>query len=122
VSASHPEAIRNAWAELINERLGSGKLEFQSSSGAEVATLTFTDPAAPSPSGGELTFTLLVADEDSTGGTIAKAVAKDSEGNEVFTENSVTKTGGGGRIELDELTVAPGRKVSLSSLTYTAPL
>lgn len=124
MSVTHPTTVRNALADLVVDLLdagaGAGTLEFQTSGNVEVATLTFSDPAFGAASNGTAAASAITQDTSATGGTIAKAVAKDSNGNQVFS-CSVTATGGGGDITLNSVVVSAGQAVSLSSLTYSAP-
>lgn len=124
MAVTHPTALRTILADLVVDRVdagaGAGTLEFQTSGNVEVATLTFSDPAFGAAASGTATADTITSDTDATGGTIAKAVAKDSDGNIVFT-CSVTETSGGGDIELSSVVVSAHQTVSLSSLTYSAP-
>jgi hypothetical protein len=124
MAVTHPTAVRNAIADLVVDRIdagaGAGTLEYQTSGDVEVATLTFSDPAFGAASSGTATASAITADSSATGGTIAKARAKDSTGTEVFA-CSVTATGGGGDIELNSVVVSAGQQVSTTSLTYSAP-
>lgn len=124
MAVTHPTAVRNAIADLVVDRIdagsGAGTLEFQTSGDVEVATLTFSDPAFGSASSGTATASAITSDTSATGGTIAKARAKDSTGTEVFA-CSVTATGGGGDIQLSSVSVSSGQTVAVSSLTYAAP-
>ncbi len=123
-AVTHPVAVRNAIADLVVDRIdagaGAGILEFQTSGDVEVATLTFSDPAFGAAASGTATASAITSDTSATGGTIAKARAKDSVATECFA-CSVTATGGGGDIELSSVVISAGQTVSLSSLTYTAP-
>jgi hypothetical protein len=124
MSVTHPTTVRNAIADLVVDRIdagaGAGTLEFQTSGDVEVATLTFSDPAFGAASSGTATASAITQDSSATGGTIAKARAKDSTGTEVFA-CSVTATGGGGDITLNSVVVSAGQAVAVSSLTYSAP-
>lgn len=124
MAVTHSTAVRNAIANAVVDAIdagaGAGTLEFQTSGNVEVATLTFSDPAFGDAANGVATANAITADSSATGGTIAKAVAKDSNGNTIFT-CSVTATGGGGDITLNSLVISAGQQVSLTSLTYTAP-
>lgn len=124
MAVTHATAARNAAAnavvDLIDAGAAAGTLEFQTSGNVEVATLTFADPAFGNAANGVATANAISSDTNATGGTIAKAVAKDSDGNTIFT-CSVTATGGGGDITLSSVAVSAGQTVSVSSLTYTAP-
>jgi hypothetical protein len=129
MATTHPTAVRNALADLVVDRIdagaAAGTLEMQTSGDAEVATLTFSDPAfddagaAGGNAAGCATANAITPDSSATGGTIAKARAEDSNGVEVFA-CSVTAAGGGGDIEMDSVVISAGQTVSLSSLTYEA--
>ncbi len=124
MAVTHPTSVRNAIADTVVDLLdagaGAGTLEFQTSGNVEVATLTFSDPAFGAASSAVATASAITADSSATGGTIAKAVGKDSAGNTVFT-CSVTATSGGGDIELNSVSVSASQRVEVSALTYTAP-
>ena len=125
MAVTHPSAVRIAVCDFIVDRIdagaAAGTLEFQTSGDVEVATLTFTDPAFGNANGSAVaTAAAITSDSSATGGTIAKARAKDSNGVEVFA-CSVTATGGGGNIELSSVVISAGQTVTISSLTYTAP-
>lgn len=124
MSVTHATSTRNSIADLIDDLINAGNsagiLEFQTSGGVEVATLTFSDPAFGAAVNGTITAGAITDDTNATGGTIAKAVFKDSDGNAVL-ECSVTATGGGGDIELSSVIISAGQTVGLNSLTYTAP-
>lgn len=124
MSVTHPTAVRNAIADLVVDRIdagaAAGTLEFQTSGNVEVATLTFSDPAFGAASSGTATANAITSDTNATGGTVAKARAKDSDGTEVFA-CSVTATGGGGDIELSSVVISAAQTVSMTSLTYSAP-
>ena len=98
---------------------GAGTLELQTSGDVEVATLTFSDPAFGAAASGVATASAITSDASATGGTVAKARAKDSTGTEVFA-CSVTATGGGGDITLNSVIISAGQQVSITALTYTA--
>lgn len=124
LAVTHGSALRdtlcNAAVDSIDAGAGAGTLEFQTSGNVEVATLTFSDPAFGAASSGTATASAITADSSATGGTIAKAVMKDSDGTTRIS-CSVTATGGGGDIELNSVVVSAGQQVSVSSLTYSAP-
>lgn len=124
MAVTHAAALRdvlcNAAVDSIDNGAAAGSLEFQTSGNVEVATLTFSDPAFGAASSGTATASAITSDTSATGGTIAKAVMKDSDGNSKIL-CSVTATGGGGDIELSSVIVSAGQTVSMSALTYTAP-
>ena len=116
--------VRNQIAEyvtgMIDAGTGSGQLIFQDAQSNPVATLTFSKPAFQAAVNGMATASAIIPDYNAVGGTIAKAVAKDSNGNAVFS-CTVSATGGSGDIQLSGLAVAVGQQVSLTSLSYLAP-
>lgn len=124
MAVTHASALRdvlcNAAVDSIDNGAAAGTLEFQTVASAEVATLTFSDPAYGAASSGTATASAITSDTSATGGTITKAVQQDSDGNDKIL-CSVTATGGGGDIELSSVVVSAGQTVSVSSLTYTAP-
>ena len=124
MTVTHPDAVRTVLADavvdLIDAGATAGTLIFQTSGDAEVATLTFTDPAFGGAAAGVATASAITSDTDATGGTIAKARAKDLNDVEVFA-CSVTASGGGGDIQLSSVVISAGQTVSVSSLTYAAP-
>lgn len=123
-AVTHSTAVRNVLADAVVDAIdagaSAGTLEFHTSGDVEVATLTFSDPAFGAASSGTATANAITSDTSATGGTIAKFVVKDSDGNTIFA-GSVTATGGGGDITLSSVVISAGQTVSLTSLTYTAP-
>lgn len=122
MAVTHPTTVRNGLADyvvdLIDAGAGAGTLEFQTSGNVEVATLTFSDPAFGAATGGTATASAITSDTSATGGTVAKFVVKDSNGNPVFYGAVGTS---GSDINLSSLAVGVGDTVSISSLTYSAP-
>jgi hypothetical protein len=123
MAVTHAAAVRtilaDAAVDTIDAGAAAGTLEFQTSGDVEVATLTFSDPAFGGASGPTATASAITSDTNATGGTVAKAVLKDSDGNAKILCAVGTS---GGDINLSTLTVIAGDTVSISSLTYTAPL
>jgi hypothetical protein len=124
MAVTHPTAVRNSIADLVVDLVdagaAAGTLEFQTSGDVEVATLTFSDPAFGAAAAGVATANAITADSSATGGTMAKARYKDSNGTEV-TACSVTATGGGGDYQFNSVVVSAGQQVAVSSTIYTAP-
>ena len=125
MAVTHAAALRTVLADAavdsIDNGAAAGTLEFQTSGAVEVATLTMSDPAFGAASGPTATASAITQDSSATGGTIAKGVLQDSDGNDKILF-SVTATGGGGDIELNSVVVSAGQEVAVTSLTYTAPL
>jgi hypothetical protein len=125
MAVTHPTAVRTGIADhvvdQIDEGTPPGTLVMQTSGDVEVATLTFANPAFGAAANSVASAGAIVSDTDATGGTIAKARFKNNAGTDKVI-CSVTATGGGGDIELSSVVVSAGQTVSLSSLTYTAPV
>lgn len=122
MSVTHPAAVRSVIADAVTATIGtSGKIVMQTSGAVTVATLPFSATAFGAASSGVSTANAITSDTNAVGGTIAKAELQTSGGTAKVL-CSVTATGGGGDITLSSVVVSAGQTVSLSSLTYTAPL
>jgi hypothetical protein len=125
VATTHPTAIRTLLADTVVDQIDlntpPGKIIMQTSGGTTVATLTFSNPAFGAASAGVATASAITADTSAVGGTIAKAEFRQGGGTAIVL-CSVTATGGGGDITLNSVVISAGQQVSLTSLTYTAPL
>lgn len=125
MAISHEVTIRNALADLIDDRINSGTINlggqivFQTSGNVEVATVTFSNPAFGAASNGVITANPITADTSATGGVTTNFKATDRNGNTVLT-GSVTASGGGGDIELSSTTIGAGDTVTVTSFTYEA--
>ena len=116
------KADAGAGAGTINIRSGSQPASAEDAeTGTLLATLTFSDPSAPSASGGVLTFSAITEDSsaDATG-TATWARIKDSTGATVF-DCDVTATGGGGTIQLNTTSIVAGGPVRITAFTATMP-
>jgi hypothetical protein len=123
MAVTHPAAVRTVLADAVVDRLdlgaGNGVLVMQTAASATVATLTFTKPAFGAAASGVATAAAITSDTNAVGGTITKFEARDST-NAVCFLGSVGV--GTGDIQLSSVIVSAGQTVSVSSLTYTAPL
>jgi hypothetical protein len=110
----------NAVVDLIDGGTGAGYLEFQTSGGVEVATITFDDPAFPTASSGTAAAAGFdKSDIDATGGTISKFAVYDSGAILIF-EGTVTLWNSGGDLELTTLTVDAGDTVIVEEFIYAS--
>ena len=122
MAVTHLAATRNGIADYVVDQLNSGSLIFYAADGTtEVATLTFGNPAFGDAAAGVATANAIASDTNATGGTTTIANLATSGASEIV-ECSVSSTGGGGDIELSSNVIGAGDTVSISSLTYTAPL
>ena len=122
MAVTHSAATRNAIADAvlveIDIDVGAGTLEFQTSGAAEAATVTLSDPAG-TVSAAVLTFSAITDDTSATGGTVDRFEIKSNGGGSRVLGSVATS---GGDINLSSLTIGVGDTVSVSSLTYTAPV
>ena len=127
MAVTHPTATRNGIADYVVDSLDSGAgspsngtLQMQTAGSVEVATLQFGVPAFGAASGGTATANAITSDTNADGGTVTKAILRNSSATTIIS-CSVTATGGGGDIEISSTAVGAGDTVSMSSLTYSAP-
>lgn len=113
-------AAANAVVDALDAGAGAAIIEYQTAADAVVAALTMSDPAFGAAAAGVATANAVTDDTDATGGVVTKAVFKDSDGSEVF-RMTVSASGGGGDIIVDNTTIGAGTTVKLTSLTYTQP-
>ena len=118
LETSARNAACNAIVDLIDAGAGAGTLEFQTSGGTEVATLTFSDPAFGNSATGVATASAITSDTNATGGTTTKAVFKDSDGTAVLTCSVGV---GSGDIQLTNNVIAATETVAVTALTVTVP-
>lgn len=123
MAVTHPTTVRNGMCDFVVDQLDEGTppgiLVFQTVADVEVATLTLANPAFGAASGGTATAGIITADASATGGVVVKARLKNAAGTDKII-CSVTATGGGGDIELDDVSVTAGQEVAMTSLTYSA--
>lgn len=101
--------------DAIDAGLGPGILRIYN--GTRPSTLTFSDPSAPDPSGGVLTFNSISPDNSANAtGTATWARVLDSEGNFVFDCDVGTS---GADINLNSTTIQAGARVEVTSASIT---
>lgn len=110
------DIARNAAADAVCGLLDGGTIEFQTSGGVEVATVTFGTPAFGAATGGTATANAIDADASVTGGTTTQFVAKTSGGAPVFSGTVGTS---GADINITSTTMAATERLELDSFTYT---
>lgn len=130
MTVQYSDAVRNAMLDAITTQLGAGwKLKFRTgaqpatvataSSGTELATFSPTAAAAASGSktmvsGAPISVTA------SASGTVGHYELTTSAGT-VHERGSVTATGGGGDMTIDNTVLASGQTVQITAFTKTAP-
>lgn len=122
LAVTHPTTVRNTVAntvvDLLDAGSGAGTLVFKTAGAAEVATLTFSDPAFGNAASGTATANAITSDTNATGGATTNFTAQDSDTNAVFSGAVGTS---GSDINLSSTVIGASDTVSVSSLTYTAP-
>lgn len=126
MSVTHPTAFRNTVADLVTSTLSTtAKLKFRlagtaGSPGTAVATLSMSNPVAPSASSGVLTFSSITSDTNATGNASAVATATLETGGGTIVVHCAVSSSGSDINMTGGLTIGAGDTVSCSSLTYTA--
>ena len=121
MAITHGAAARTAIATAVLDAIDAGtagSLIFRTSGDVEVATLPLSTVSGV-VSGAVLTFNAITADASATGGETTKFTIEDSSS--VIILNGSVGTSGAD-INLSSTTIGAGDAVSVSSLTYTAPV
>lgn len=119
MAVTHPTATRNVIADAFVDLLDGGTIEFLTASAVAAATLALSTPAFGSASSGIATANAITQDDNAVGGVVVSGQIKDS-GGVVRVAFSVTALGGGGDVEIDNVTIFAGQVVKMTSLTYEA--
>jgi hypothetical protein len=124
----HTTAIRNGVADYVVDAIdvgGTGYLEFQEADDSEAATVTFQAVAfddagaAGGNAAGVATADTIISDTNAAGGTVDRFRIYSGAAVEILQGTVLTS---GGDINLSSLVVGATDTVSMSSLTYTAPV
>ena len=124
MAVTHGTATRNALADQVdtqvNTGVGTAALEILATS-TVLVSFNLPNPAFGAASGGTITMSgLPLSNTASATGTANKFQVKDRDGTVVF-DGSVTATGGGGDMTLDNTSINSGQTVQIDTFTYTAP-
>lgn len=125
MALTHVATARSAMADACVDRIdlgtadAAGDLMIMTAADAEVSIHLCTNPAFGAAASGTATAAAIGDDTSAAGGTAAKFKFQNRDNAEVF-RGSVTGTGGGGDIELDNVVVGAGVTVSITSFTYSA--
>ena len=132
ISDAAQNAAVNAVTALIDAGASAGTLKIYTGSapgdadtaptGTLLVTVTLNDPAYAAASGGVAALDVTPA---LSGGAVATATAgyfliEDSNGVNIMT-GSITATGGGGDLELTDITLTSGQTVNITSLNVSIP-
>lgn len=132
MTATLQDIARNAAADAVVDLLDGGTVQFRDAAEAVVGTIGLGTPAfgaagAVGPAGagsepaspGSAYMNATTPDPAANGGPVTHAVFRNSAAAEVF-RVSVSDTGGGGGIILDELSFT-GSELRFDQFTYTQP-
>ena len=129
LSAAANTASINAACDAIVDLVdvsGPGTIQLQTAADAEVATLTFSNPAFGAAAAGTATANAITNDSSATGSAspVTKFRVFDGAATEIW-NGTVTEVSGGGDIEISDGTVDgnviidAGAIVSLTSITFS---
>ena len=118
MAVTHPDATRNALANLVGDQLNLGTLVFYQANGTtEVATLTFGADAFIASASGEAIANAITSDTNATGGTTTIAKFLTSGATELV---ACSVGSSGADINLSTNVVPATGTVDVTLLTYTA--
>lgn len=127
MALTHSAAARNGLADYIDSLVPGGNIVFQTSGNSDLVEFTLANPAfdAAGSAGGNSDGVMTLEDTPITAaasgtGTAAKFRLRNSSDTDVVI-GTITATGMGGDIEIDNTSIASGQDVELTSLTYAAP-
>lgn len=122
ISTTARNTQADAICGLVDDGSGNpeGQFILMDSGDTEVATLTFSNPAFLAAASGVATADTITDDTSATGGTVALYKVVDRDGTEIW-RGTVTNTGGGGDIEMSNVIVGAGDKISATLFTWTQP-
>ena len=131
MAITHPTAVRNAIADLIDDRVNAGaaagRLKVYHTSINHptdtnlLVNFALSDPAFGAAVGGVITAGSIATTNATGTGTASLFILVDSDGNEVF-RGSVSASGGGGDLIITNTNIASGDPIGVVSFTYTAPV
>jgi hypothetical protein len=125
MAVNYNATTRNARMTVVRDQIDAGPaagvLQIGTAGMATVlAEITLADPCG-TVAGGVLTFAGFPRSDASANatGTAAAARIRDSTGVDVVTGITVTATGGGGTVVLDNINITAGQQVQINSATIT---
>ena len=124
MAITHATGVRNTLADLIdtlvNTGAGTAVLKLRDAT-TDIVSFNLAATAFGAASGGTITLASTpIAGTAGASGDVDGFQVLDKDGNLVFS-GTVTATGGGGDIEITNISVANGQGCSLTSFTYSAP-
>lgn len=112
-------AACNAIVDLVDGGVGNGVLVIQDGA-TDLVELPFSNPAFGNASNGQAIAGTITTTNASASGTADSFEVRDGSGS-VLWSGDVTLTGGGGDVELSNLSINSGDPISISSASFTMP-
>lgn len=131
ISTDARNAAADAVVDLLDAGAGAGYIEIRTgtqpatpntaASGTLLGTLPLSDPAFGNAATGTATAGAITSDTDAdASGTAGWFRGYDSNNNAVI-DGSITGTGGGGDMELDDTAIVAGGTIAVTGWTVTMP-
>lgn len=121
MAVTHGAATRTVIADLIDTQHGTaGVLVFREGT-TDLVVFALQNPAFGAASGPTITLAGTPITQAAVAAGDADNFETRTSGAEVILAGSITATGGGGDITVDNVSIANLQEVTLNSLTYTAP-
>lgn len=128
MALTHATSVRNAIMDAIDDQVNAGTTDAQadfvfieSSGPTDIAEINLQDPAFGASSSGQISIQgTPLSTSAGAGGTIDTFEVRDKD-NSTAIDGTVTSTGGGGDVEIDNTSVNSGQTVQLDSYSQTAP-
>ena len=126
MAVTHPSSMRNLIANTAIDMLSTGstfgQLNFTAAASTSLVLCTFASTAFGAASTGVKTANTITDGTVTVAGTATICIIRTSTQQLEVCRCSVTSTGGGGDIELSSNVLSSGQTLSITSLTYTAPV
>lgn len=127
MSITHSTATRDAFANLVDDRVNAGSLDsggdfvvIESAGPTDLISWELQDPAFGAASSAVITLAgTPLSTTASAGGTADEFEVRNRDNNVVY-QGTVTATGGGGDVEINDTSVSSGQSADLESHSYTA--
>lgn len=127
MTVSHGSAARNTLANALaalpdaGSGTAAGVLVILTSGAATLATLALSNPSFGASSGGTVTANAVTTTNASGTGTANNFEVRDRNAVKIY-GGSITAVGGGGDMTLTNLSINSGDPISITSMTYSAPV
>lgn len=123
MALTHVVAVRNSLADLIDDLVNTGsgtaKFRFRAST-TTIVDISLQNPAHGAASSGTISVAGVPLNANATGtGNVDNFQVLDRNGGIVYS-GTVTATGGGGDITINNISVNTGQNVELTTFAYSA--